>query len=133
MAEVSTEFRNAICHTTSREVQCSHCTRTHFCDSRGEWNDGEGEGRLAALLAAAAELPDQYVVHHDTIAWASFLVPYLVFDCPCGFAAYIEEEIWHSRRVISRYLFDRCAAERRLAEQAHELAIEAKAAVERGQ
>ncbi len=107
--ECSEEFAIAFISGSSIAADCTACGRTHFFDNSKEgWDEGEYED----LVRKNQKDPDRYQAHSDNVICYGYLFgKQVVYNCPCGFAAWVEESIWRNRNWISKYLVARAQLE----------------------
>jgi len=99
----SEELYLAFCHSASIAIDCDMCGRTHFVSGNEADYD---EGEYQKLLENKTTNPDKYIEHNDvdSIRWFRLGDDQIVFDCPCGFAAYFENIMINYRNSIIKYL-----------------------------
>lgn len=109
----SREFQEAISSKGSIQIVCEACGRNHFVDN--DLNPDSTGVDVARLVAEAEQHPNQYVRHDpaddDMISWFEWNGCEVVFDCPCGFAAKLEQTLWQRRSEITKYLTARAKRE----------------------
>lgn len=126
--ECSEEFALAFITFGSIATDCEACGRVHYNDTESQLFE---EGEYEELLQKHEQDPERYIPHDGCARWGYIFGKQVVYDCPCGYAAYIEELIWPGRFWIMSYLKSRAEEEAKQASDTAKIAQKAKEAIDK--